>query len=146
MVLAYIHRKSISTIIKMMWTSEKKKNHSDYFHAINCRFGGLIKRVAFEIQKQRSFWYRTSRLQSCQYFLLMFFDLFGGHEIQKIYVRRVKCSVNLEYVQSNYSCYAKSFNRSCSTGTVMINFKSRVPWLYVRIFSSRNGVPRHLRS
>lgn len=64
-------------------------------------------------------------------FLLLCFDLLGGHEIQKIYVKRVTCSVNPRYIQSNYSCYAKSFNRSCSTATVMVTFKSSYQPVYV---------------
>lgn len=53
----------------------------------------------------------------------------GAKETQTFYVKYVKCNFSSEYYFLNHSCYAKSFNRSCSTATVV--FESIRPINYV---------------
>lgn len=65
--------------------------------------------------------------------VLLCVGLLGCVEIQKIYVRRVLCSVNPKYNHWNYSCYANSFNQLCSTGTVVMTYKSFIEPIHVRI-------------
>lgn len=64
-------------------------------------------------------------------FFLLSFCYSKGSEIQNVYVKRVECSVNPDFIFANYSCYAKSFNRSCSTATVIISAKTLMQPIYV---------------
>lgn len=42
---------------------------------------------------------------------------FCGDEVQRVYYKSFRCNISEKYVYPNYTCYAKSFNRTCSTVT-----------------------------
>ncbi|CRL05113.1 CLUMA_CG018031, isoform A [Clunio marinus] len=44
-------------------------------------------------------------------------------EIQTIYVKAVRCNFSEDYFYQNYSCYAKSYNRSFSTVNILSTVK-----------------------
>lgn len=76
--------------------------------------------------------------------LILCFSSFEGKEDQKIYVKAVKCIGSVTYLYPNYTCYAKSFNRSCSTATAMFFFKKPQNNLFVgSIFVSVIMLPKN---
>lgn len=53
-------------------------------------------------------------------------------QVQKAYIKSVRCNVSDKFVYPNVTCYAKSFNRSCSTATVIGTSKMPLNRIYVR--------------
>lgn len=64
-------------------------------------------------------------------FLVLCLPQLESKEDQKIYVKAVRCVGNVTFLFPNYTCYAKSFNRSCSTATAMFFFRKPQNNLFV---------------
>lgn len=62
--------------------------------------------------------------------LVIWFAL-AAEQPQTVYLKYLKCNVSAAYVHENFSCSAKSYNRSYSTGTVVITSKIPIDNFYV---------------
>lgn len=55
-------------------------------------------------------------------------------EFQKIYFISVRCNCSEQFIHQNYSCFAKSYNRTFSTMNVIVTTKMPLSNIFVRDF------------
>lgn len=87
-----------------------------------------------------------------QLILVYFFSpsvSFCGDENQRIYFKSYKCKFSEKFAYQNHSCFAKSFNRTCSTVTLQVTAKMPlshiIVWLSQAKFNTSNSLFCHYR-
>lgn len=58
-------------------------------------------------------------------------------QVQSINYKLIRCNPLEKFVYPNYTCFARSFNRSCSTGTARLWLKKPITEFYVSWWSFR---------